>query len=142
MPAPGAGGTSRFDTAASQDPTESASRGFARNSHLRAASRHGDMMDAHYTDLATRREADLREAEWDRENAEWRSNWESRQDMERRFTAEDPEPYVPDVTDADYSERIAAWSEWADRKDQYEIKVESEALAARLVAGRFHPWTR
>ncbi|MFD3536278.1 hypothetical protein [Streptomyces sp. NPDC058664] len=141
----GRGSTSRGDTAGGQDPTDTASRNHAamrrrQIAESAAAVSHNDMMADHYAERAAAREAEQREAESFRNLAAWSRELESRNEAERRFIADDPEPDVPDTAAADYSERIAAWSEWVARKEQHEIRAEGEDIAARIFNRINAPW--
>lgn len=86
----------------------------------------------HYEEKAREREAAQREAEANRNAAEWSSEWREREDAISRFRADDPEPFVPGPDADDFYVRMDERAEWEKRRDAYLDRVEGEKIAARI----------
>ncbi|MFG2815730.1 hypothetical protein [Streptomyces sp. NPDC048410] len=140
MTTEGQGSTSRHDTAGGQDPAASAARNHAAQRRQQMAESlrptHNDLMAEHYAEKAAVREVERREAESYRHSVAWSRDREALHEIEFRFVADDPEPYVPPADADDFSERMTEWSDWTERKAQYATRAEGEELAARI----FNRW--
>ncbi|MEV1009806.1 hypothetical protein [Streptomyces sp. NPDC049881] len=108
-----------------------------RRSRALAPRPNGNDHSDHYAAKAEARERAERNEqlahEWERSHKEW----SNRDEIKRRFAANDPEPWPfglpgPNDPDHDIFEASAEQQAWEKRRDEYLARAEGEQLAAQI----------